>query len=485
MFESSPWLSFLRKSNIRNKHTLRILIVLMTLNIFISIVFFKQHQQPTDNLKIYKNNIKNYADLYDKELLTTLNGYRNIYIKKSLYQFEIDDSFRLKLMSHSQNKQIYMKINDQNDYLLDKQLIINDLLLNNNNYNNNSQLLNKNYYEPELLINNENICNKISNDKIIITILIHSHRNNFMRRKAMRDTWLKANKINILELFNADEILKLNLNKNNIELVHLFVLGNHKSYASNNQSTEYKQSFDSIKKEADLYQDILMTNIVESYQNLLYKHLTVVNWIIKYCSKATYIIKLDDDVYVNIKPLSRHLLTHLGSNYIDSKFMYCNIVDKAIPVRSLDSKWYVNYNQYPFDYYPRYCEGFSYITNLVTLKLMHQQSNIIPRFWVDDVYVTGMLLYGFERIEWFDYKYFLPVSLYNFWDFSNIFNRFFAGILKLLRFNIVDMYKSDYFVILHIQNNNKEINYDINANETVLNFESEKFYNFCIQLFEN
>jgi len=47
------------------------------------------------------------------------------------------------------------------------------------------------------------------------------------------------------------------------------------------------------------------------------------------------------------------------------------------------------------------------------------------------------------------------------------------------------MYKSDYFVILHIQNNNKEINYDINANETVLNFESEKFYNFCIQLFEN
>ena len=67
----------------------------------------------------------------------------------------------------------------------------------------------------------------------------------------------------------------------------------------------------------------------------------------------------------------------------------------------------------------------------------------------------------------------------------DIFNRFFAGILKLLRFNIVDMYKSDYFVILHIQNNNKEINYDINANETVLNFESEKFYNFCIQLFEN
>ncbi len=143
MFESSPWFSFLRKSNIRNKHTLRILIVLMTLNIFISIVFFKQHQQPTDNLKVYKNNIKNYADLYDKELLTTLNGYRNIYIKKSLYQFEIDDSFRLKLMSHSQNKQIYMKINDQNDYLLDKQLIINDLLLNNNNYNNNSKICNK------------------------------------------------------------------------------------------------------------------------------------------------------------------------------------------------------------------------------------------------------------------------------------------------------------------------------------------------------
>ena len=343
------------------------------------------------------------------------------------------------------------------------------------------------------------MCKQIDHDKIVIAILIHSHRNNFMRRKTMRDTWLSVNKLSIHDLMadsssssmDESDLLKISmLNKKQIQLVHFFVLGTNSKHSS-----DYQASMNAIKQEADRYNDIIMIDVVDNYQNLLYKHLTVVNWIVNYCPKADYVMKLDDDVFVNIKALSKHLLAHLGLNYSNSlKFMYCSIVNKGGPARDNDSKWYVSNDAYPFDLYPRYCEGYSYITNVATLKLIHQQSRIIPRFWIDDVYFTGILLYGFQRIEWFDYNLLMPVSYYTFWEFSNYFNRFYSFLLSMLNFNTVDFYRKDFFVILHIQETKKEVNYDmsyeerLNLNKTAVDCDSKceddfKFYRFCVQLF--
>lgn len=192
--------------------------------------------------------------------------------------------------------------------------------------------------------------------------------------------------------------------------------------------------------------------------------MTVVNWIIEHCSEALYLVKLDDDVFVNIKPLSKHLVNKFGLNPIDSKFIYCNIVDNGLPARHNLSKWRVSYETYPFQYYPRYCEGFSYITNMATVRLMHQQSKIVPRFWIDDVYFTGLLLHGFNQIEWYNYRPVLKWSFYDFWDLGNsnsVLLKLYANVLRLFNVKAVDYYKADFFVILHVQKStNKEINYE-------------------------
>ncbi|RNA01910.1 beta-1-3-galactosyltransferase 5-like, partial [Brachionus plicatilis] len=135
--------------------------------------------------------------------------------------------------------------------------------------------------------------------------------------------------------------------------------------------------------------------------------------------KATFVMKIDDDVFVNIKSLSKHLVEKFSIEPKSSKFIYCNINEMAYPMRKNASKWYVDADTYPFTLYPKYCEGFAYITNVATMELMHEQSKIIPRFWIDDVYFTGLLLHGIPGINWFDFKNELKWSYYDFWDLGN------------------------------------------------------------------
>jgi len=109
------------------------------------------------------------------------------------------------------------------------------------------------------------------------------------------------------------------------------------------------------------------------------------------------------------------------------------------------------------------------ITNVNTIRLMHEQSKILPRFWIDDVYVSGMLLYGFENIKWFDFTSTqIKWSTYDFWDLIQSYE-IYIGIKKFFfNFNIADYYKSNHFVIMHVRTNDIEIDYD-KFNDKALN----------------
>jgi hypothetical protein len=287
----------------------------------------------------------------------------------------------------------------------------------------------------------------------------------------MRDTWLQFDTFNLNDLneTNKSSTIDASPNQSTFKIVHLFVVGNDPNNSINSSTSG--PSIDSIRLEAEAHKDILMIDTIDTYQNLFFKHLTVVNWVVENCAQAAYVVKLDDDVFVNIKKLGKHLITKFGDKPVDSQFVYCNVNEMALPMRSNDSKWYVDYDTYGFDYYPKYCEGFSYITNVATLKLMHSQSKIIPRFWIDDVYFTGLLLYGFDAIKWYDFKQeHLKWSYYDFWDLGNTLNIYelYASFLKLFNINVSDFYKSDYFVILHEQKE-KPINYNqVNGSSSYL-----------------
>lgn len=59
--------------------------------------------------------------------------------------------------------------------------------------------------------------------------------------------------------------------------------------------------------EFNLYGDIVQENFTDSYRNLTYKCIEAMKWISTYCNRTAYILKADDDVFVNIYAVKKYL----------------------------------------------------------------------------------------------------------------------------------------------------------------------------------
>ena len=55
--------------------------------------------------------------------------------------------------------------------------------------------------------------------------------------------------------------------------------------------------------ESDHNQDLVITNHVDSYQNLTLKTLAAFDWMRTFCPKAEYMLKTDDDMFIQVVPL--------------------------------------------------------------------------------------------------------------------------------------------------------------------------------------
>lgn len=58
-----------------------------------------------------------------------------------------------------------------------------------------------------------------------------------------------------------------------------------------------------IEKESVMYGDILQIEMIDDYYNLTLKVVGLLNWINDHCSRVDYVLKVDDDVYVNVQNL--------------------------------------------------------------------------------------------------------------------------------------------------------------------------------------
>ena len=52
--------------------------------------------------------------------------------------------------------------------------------------------------------------------------------------------------------------------------------------------------------ESDHNQDLVITNHVDSYQNLTLKTLAAFDWMRTFCPKAEYLLKTDDDMFIQV-----------------------------------------------------------------------------------------------------------------------------------------------------------------------------------------
>ena len=217
------------------------------------------------------------------------------------------------------------------------------------------------------LLHNPNYCQM--SPTINWLIYFHSHPGHVEYRNALRQTW-------------ASEYLMKNMT-----IKRLFVIGKPR-LGNNNDNL-----FASLLKENVKYGDILMGDFDDSYRNLTLKSIMALKWISTYCSNAKYVIKADDDAFVNIFELTSLINRR---PYRMDKSIVCNYwSDSTMPIlRNTNScaKWCVEPSDFPGDVaFPAYCAGASYTMSGDIIGDLYLAAMRTRMFFIDDVFTTGLL----------------------------------------------------------------------------------------------
>ncbi|ODM92808.1 Beta-1,3-galactosyltransferase 1, partial [Orchesella cincta] len=204
---------------------------------------------------------------------------------------------------------------------------------------------------------------------IYFMIVVHSAPDHFTERQAIRSTWASV------------KTLK------NLAIRTVFVLGKY-------QLSPSPTLENSIRRENELFGDIVVGDFIDCYRNLTYKHLLGYKWINKYCPGATFILKTDDDAFVDIFQLFDFISRTYGFAPKPGTLI-CNVFPEGTkPVRAKKargSKWSVTMDEYPHSVYPRYCGGLAYLATGDVVARILDVSDRVKFFWIDDVFVTGIL----------------------------------------------------------------------------------------------
>ena len=59
-----------------------------------------------------------------------------------------------------------------------------------------------------------------------------------------------------------------------------------------------------VEKEANLHKDILQVDMIDDYYQVGKKDGLLFNWIDRCCSGVDFVLKVDDDVYLNVRNLA-------------------------------------------------------------------------------------------------------------------------------------------------------------------------------------
>ena len=134
-------------------------------------------------------------------------------------------------------------------------------------------------------------CWKYLNVNQTIVILVNSAPGNFDRRNIIRQTW----KNHLIDLQEEDVMGIAGF---------AFVLG----------QTDDNVTQSKIEEEAKIYGDIIQIGMKDFYRNLSMKVAALFNWLYTNCEKVDFVVRVDDDVYINVRNLVQFVQNHQQTN---------------------------------------------------------------------------------------------------------------------------------------------------------------------------
>ncbi|XP_050517106.1 beta-1,3-galactosyltransferase 5-like [Diabrotica virgifera virgifera] len=209
---------------------------------------------------------------------------------------------------------------------------------------------------------NFSMINFICNETIplLLLVLVHSAPSNFEKRQTIRETWGEK--------------------EDNVKV--LFMVGSVGTHSEHLQKM--------IEAENVLHNDVIQGSFADTYRNLTYKHVMTLKYFVYHCPQAKYILKTDDDVFVNMPTMKNFLIYDL-SPHGARKGLFCTPRYNSLVLRSYRSKWRVSFSEYPERVYPAYCPGWALLYTPDVIFAIYKEAQKSNFFWIDDIHITGTL----------------------------------------------------------------------------------------------
>lgn len=213
-----------------------------------------------------------------------------------------------------------------------------------------------------MLINHPEKC---ADQQVHLLIVIKSVIEQHDRREAVRKTWGKERTVN------------------GRKIKTLFLVGT----PAVGKDTKNLQKL--IEYENTIYGDILQWDFMDTFFNLTLKEVNFLKWFDIYCSGVQFIFKGDDDVFVN----TLNLLDLIGfkvEEHKEADLFVGDTINKAIPIRNRQSKYYIPKELYDKPY-PPYVGGGGFLMSAPLARRLFVVSEELEMYPIDDVFL-GMCL---------------------------------------------------------------------------------------------
>lgn len=211
-----------------------------------------------------------------------------------------------------------------------------------------------------MLLNQPRVCDRTPFLLLVVKSLIQ----HFERRQAIRETWGQTRTYG------------------NQTVATVFLLGR-------SLPTDHFPDLQGILgHEAELHKDLLQWDYRDTFFNLTLKEVLFLEWFSQNCPRARYVLKGDDDVFVNTLQIIKFLEKLPESKEKD--FFTGDVIRDARPHRDRTLKYFIPESVF-VGRYPPYAGGGGYLLSGELGLRLYNVSWQVALFPIDDVY-TGMCL---------------------------------------------------------------------------------------------
>ncbi|XP_046830087.1 beta-1,3-galactosyltransferase 5-like [Vespa crabro] len=152
-----------------------------------------------------------------------------------------------------------------------------------------------------------------------------------------------------------------------------------------------------LEREQRIYGDIIRGKFLDSYSNLTLKTISILEWVDSYCSKVKFILKTDDDMFINVP----RLLAFINKHAKDRSVIFGRLARKWKPIRNKKSKYYVSQMQFKQPVFPDFTTGPAYLLSSDIVRKLYDAALDQTYLKLEDVFMTGIVAHklGIKRVQ--------------------------------------------------------------------------------------